>query len=412
MKRTIALCMLALSLPLLCPGQARGDGPRVDPYTGLIRVLFMGDSEMQSGKVTPIMVLDPMLDLDTVPVEALTWAFGGIEQAARGLRVYFPRVERQVYEGYDVLIIADARQPFFSTRLQGWFKDSVVEHGLGFLMAGGPQSFGGYDYWGHPSWEGTPVADILPVDLLRDWTYSDKDFRLVAAPGQDQHPLVRNIPWRQVFLRDYNRVQAKPGAVVVGVSDNYPPNSPILSYMEIGEGITEAFVYDWGGTSVRDFHRWAYGPIVLSNLIYWIARVEIPADMAVFLQLRNRITHYLSLRSYSVSVIEFAERFNANTNAAESALAASDEDRRELVHLYVTGQYQESLEMLEGALENLEEVSRLAIKAKDDALLWVYVIEWFTVAGTGMLCGIVLWSLMIRRSAYREVVTTRLAKRE
>ena len=181
--------------------------------------------------------------------------------------------------------------------------------------------------------------------------------------------------------------------------------------MELGEGIGEAFVFDWGGGSVREFNRWPYGPVALSNMLYWIARVSIPEDMGVYLRVRNLFTKYLSLRSYALSVMDFAEKFGANMDKAARALLDSDADRKQVVGLYVNGDYEESLEKLGSALENLNKVSQLALKAKDQALLWVYVVEWFTVSGTAMLAGVVLWTLMIRRSAYREVRTTRFAGR-
>ena len=87
--------------------------------------------------------------------------------------------------------------------------------------------------------------------------------------------------------------------------------------------------------------------------------------------------------------------------------ALPKELKSELISLYVEGSYDESLERLDSALENLERASQLAMKAKDEALFWVYVIEWFTVSGTGMMCGAILWTLMVRRAAYREVGTTR-----
>jgi len=408
--RFMARKIMALSIPLLCLLGICSGEPKVDPQTGLVRVLFMGDSEMEPNKVAPIMVQDPMLDLERIPVEALTGS-GDIEVVARGLRMYFPRVARQVYEGYDVLIIADAKEPFFPRKVQNWFKDAVIEHGVGFLMAGGPQSFGGYGPWGHPSWDGSPVADVLPVICLAEWQYSNNAYHLVPVEQYKEHPLVRNLPWKQVALRDYNRVQEKPGAVVVGRSDSYPPGSPILTYMELGKGIGEAFVFDWGGGSVREFDVWAYGPIALSNMLYWIARVSIPEDMGVYLRVRNLFAKYLSLRSYALSVMDFAEKFGANMDKAGGALLDSDTDRKQVVALYVTGGYEESLTKLESALENLNRVSELALKAKDQALLWVYVVEWFTVSGTAMLAGVILWTLMIRRSAYREVGTTRFAGR-
>jgi hypothetical protein len=56
----------------------------------------------------------------------------------------------------------------------------------------------------------------------------------------------------------------------------------------------------------------------------------------------------------------------------------------------------------------LEELSNEAIKIKDQALFWVYAIDWAAVSSTMLVCGFVLWSLMVKRKAYREVRTTRL----
>jgi hypothetical protein len=54
------------------------------------------------------------------------------------------------------------------------------------------------------------------------------------------------------------------------------------------------------------------------------------------------------------------------------------------------------------------EISNEAIRLKDQALLWVYVIEWLSVTGMGLLSGLVAWTLMIRRKLYRQVEATRL----
>ena len=405
LPRALGLLLLTVAIGSV------GGQPKVDPQTGLIRLLYMGDALMEPGFVTPIIAQDPMIRMTPVPVEFLTGKYASIQEAARGLRLYFPRVKQQVVDGYDVVIIADAREPFFPRRFQGWIKEGVIDYGLGFLMAGGPQSFGGYEAWGHPSWEGSLVGDILPVNCLRDWRWANYRYHLVPDPAHEDHPLVRNIPWRQVFLFCRNRVTEKPGSVVVGRADRYPAGSPILTYMDIGKGRSEAFVFDWGGNGPQDFHRWTYAPIVLSSMIYYAAKVKIPEDTSMFLRLRNQINKYFSLRMYVLSVIDFAEAFGANMNKAEAALKEADEEKRAVVKLYVEGRYEESLAKIASSLEHLEEVSRLAIQAKDQALTWVYIIEWFTVTGTGMLCGGILWTLMVRRSAYREVATTRFGRR-
>ena len=56
----------------------------------------------------------------------------------------------------------------------------------------------------------------------------------------------------------------------------------------------------------------------------------------------------------------------------------------------------------------LQALIRSFVKIKDQALFWVYTIEWIAVSATLMVCGSALWTLMVRRRAYREVRTTRL----
>lgn len=402
---------LLIAAMLLCLPSVLADGqPRVDPQTGVIRLLFIGDSMLEPGNVAPFIVQDPMIAMTPIPFTWLAQVSAG-GSAERMLRQYFPRREKDIYERYDVIILTEANIIYFPTKVQNWIKAGVVEHGLGFLMAGGPNSFGGFGPWELPGWDGSIVEEAMPVRCLTDWTYDLHHlYHLVPAPGREDHPLVRKIPWEQVHLSCRNRVEPKEGAVVVGVSDKYPPGSPILTYLEIGEGLSEAFVYDWGGNGPKDFHRWDYVSLVMSNLIYYPARVPIPEDTSTFLRLRTQLNSYYSMRRFVMSVMDFAEKFGANLNQAEELLRKSDEGREEVIALYLSGDHQSSMAALESALSSLEGVSQLAMRAKDQALFWVYVIEWFTVSGTAMVCGVVVWTLMVRRALYRDIGVTRFLK--
>ena len=281
----------------------------------------------------------------------------------------------------------------------------MLETGQGFLMGGGPQSFGGQP--DHPSWESSPVGEILPCYCPPDYRELGRIYFMVVQEGFEEHPLVRNIPWKRIPLGNHQRVLEKQGTKVIARSDRSPPGSPILMYAEMGEGRTEAFVYDWGGNGPQDFHRWAYAPIVMSNLVYYSVKVRIPEDTSLFLRLRTKLTNFYSARSYSISVMDFSEKFGANLRKAETELKVADDLRKDVISLYVKGEYEESLSNLEEALDKITEVSGLALEAKDEALLWVYVIEWFTISGTAMISGAVIWTLMVRRAAYKPVGVTR-----
>jgi hypothetical protein len=76
----------------------------------------------------------------------------------------------------------------------------------------------------------------------------------------------------------------------------------------------------------------------------------------------------------------------------------------------VEGEVRRAIGELKSAMEILDEASEKAYKLKDEALLWVYVTEWLVVASTGMICGFILWTVMVRRSLYREIDQTKLQR--
>ena len=57
----------------------------------------------------------------------------------------------------------------------------------------------------------------------------------------------------------------------------------------------------------------------------------------------------------------------------------------------------------------MTQIEAKSVELKDRALFWIYVIEWLVVSGVSMLCGFLLYTLMVRRRMYREVSVTRLS---
>lgn len=52
----------------------------------------------------------------------------------------------------------------------------------------------------------------------------------------------------------------------------------------------------------------------------------------------------------------------------------------------------------------------MAFRLKDQAMLWIYLIEWSVVTSTFTICGVVVWTLMVRRRYYREIGSTRFSR--
>jgi uncharacterized membrane protein len=404
-KAAILVIISLVTVPI-----AKGlDEPRVDPETGSIRLLFIGDSFMKPGFPTPYYSDDPRIDVTPVPSEIAI--LGGDALAFRYYRMYLPRTEEFLKERYDEVIIADAQSHHLKSQVQFWIRNSVVDGGLGFMMVDGPASFGGKDGgWGlSPSWGPTPVGGILPVDCSEDrqgWSLS-KVYRLV--PKDPEHPLFRGKPWNQVFFYAHNRVLDRDGAEVIATMDNNPTGSPLIATWDPGRGRSVALVFDWGGNGVTDFYRWKYAPDFLAHVAYFPSRLPIPEDMELDHVVRISLANYRERRLYVISVIEFSEKFGASTARLYDELNEIDTDKGVADLYFKRVELPEAMEEIDVILGRISELGEEAIRAKDRALMWIYIVEWCAVSGTAMVAGSILYALMIKRRLYREVRVTRTA---
>ncbi|MEM4029344.1 MAG: glutamine amidotransferase [Thermofilaceae archaeon] len=144
-----------------------------------------------------------------------------------------------------------------------------VEDGGGLLMCGGWYSFSGR--FGQGGWYGTPVADVLPVEL------EPVDDRVEAPDGafvryaNPNHPVTRGIAWETCppFL-GYNRLKPKRGAEVLArVGEN---GDPLIVAWERGSGRVIAFASDpvlhWG----INFVKWEQYGRFWTQALKWLAK--------------------------------------------------------------------------------------------------------------------------------------------
>jgi len=70
--------------------------------------------------------------------------------------------------------------------------------------------------------------------------------------------------------------------------------------------------------------------------------------------------------------------------------------------------FDRSYELMTDAFQRLKKGQGEAVRVKDAALAWIYLLEWLTVTATLMVTGSILWTLMVRRRLYREAWSTRI----
>jgi uncharacterized membrane protein len=143
-----------------------------------------------------------------------------------------------------------------------------VSRGGGFLMCGGYLSFTGYE--GKARYGMTPIADILPVEML---PYDD---RIECPEGifprvlQPDHPILKGIESNWPDFLGYNRVKAKAQASVILGFEN---QDVLLAVQDYQNGRPAAFASDtlphW---ATPEFIHWkSYTPF-FTNLLHWLSK--------------------------------------------------------------------------------------------------------------------------------------------
>jgi len=398
----ILAAFLVLGIPISC-GQTP---PRTDG-NGVIRLLHIGKAWFYPSHPAPVLSQDPRISYYPVPAHA--WSMG--EEAFRCLRMYLPRSQRALYDNFDVVIEDGMDASHLRDEFQLWVVEGVENEGMGFLMADDSSSFATSGR--HTSWYLHPIGDILPVNDKAGIYYEQHGFHIVVEEEYRDHPLMRNLPWHEIRIWAHNRPWEKEGAIVLARMSpeiNWNRNKPVITYWDYGEGRSVAYVHKWHATP--EFYRWKWHVDVLSHLIYFPARVAIPQELELVHDIRALYNQFHYGRTYLISTMDFADRFGANLRRVEVELADMAGAKLKVDGQYIAQELEECHSGLSGLLADLDAMTEEVLGAKDRALFWIFMAEWLVVSATSMVAGFLLWSLMVRRRLYKEVMLTKLIEKE
>jgi uncharacterized membrane protein len=308
----------------------------------------------------------------------------------RMVRLYMPRTYQNMVDDYDVIVLSEANQHAMNPHIEKLAK-GVSEGGLGLLMCGGWASFGGS---GDPPWGQTAIGRLLPTDDVTNSWCELPNQRLVI--DQPNHELIGSVPWDDPALRgpisyvwNHNPVTLKPGAeqlahVVLGSGRQ----DPLMVTWEV-EGGARTFAFTSMTYQLVSYAHWTYLYDLASNLMIYLDRRPVPQDIGLVHALRSKILEVAARRSMLVSLLDFCESFGANTHGVVLGLEEVDHVVTDAGSQYLDLHFEAALESYYEAAERMEEVESRAVRLKERALLWVYVIEWLTVTGTAVFCGVV-----------------------
>jgi uncharacterized membrane protein len=188
----------------------------------------------------------------------------------------FPKAPEQLVV-FDVVVISDIGSNSFLLPDETFLRSQkspnrlalvadYVRKGGGLVMIGGYLSFTGID--AKARYGMSPLAEVLPVTML------PHDDRIELPEGATvevcipDHPVLGGTPVQWPQLLGYNRLIAKPDAVVVARSGG----DPVLVVGEHGQGRTAAFASDlaphW---APPEFINWPYYPKLWNSILGWTA---------------------------------------------------------------------------------------------------------------------------------------------
>lgn len=147
---------------------------------------------------------------------------------------------------------------YMATQLARPLQVKLVEHvaqGAGLLMIGGWESYHGLG----GDWDGTPVADILPVEIGNRDDRTNCDHPAFVQSVDESHPITQGLPWssRPPLIGGYNRIAARQNATQLLQVARFTaarngnaytltpgPTDPLLVTAQHGRGRVAAFTTD------------------------------------------------------------------------------------------------------------------------------------------------------------------------
>jgi len=379
---------------------------------GRIGVLYVGD--LVRSPPFNMMKSDPLFVMQYVPASLRgDWAAQAgltLDDVHRMIRLYIPRTYGDLKSRFDVIVLANANPAALGAHKIEMLAQGVREGGIGLLMSGGWESFGGTGTWS-PPWGPTAIGRLLPTeDIIGIWT---QDGRLVIKKPNNE--LIKSLPWdprnpvlSQVIRWHHNPVTLKIGGELLaealctgGQRDPLMVTWQLENAARVFALTSEIHTLSWYGQA------WEYDYDFGSNLMIYLNRRPVPQDVSLVHLARSKILETQKRRSLLISLLDFCESFGASTRRILGDVDEVDAVISEANAQYLQLDYNRMMETYRRADSMLEKVENDAVKLKNRALLWVHIIEWLSVTGTFLACGFVLWSVMVRRRLYREVSVTR-----
>jgi len=395
--------ILAICFFLIPANGAQGDR---------ISVFIIGGTHPTGNPFTGYCMQDPLLKytLEPIPPDLPD----GEKQKLD--RIYYPRTRAILVDNFDMIVFNDARLQHFTSRQLNDLDYAFREAGMGSISTFGPA-------W-EQVWEVTTLYDTSPA---RD--YTDEWFHGIFSVSfrRDREPVFTpfvELGMEKILGDAYHLLSEKQGATVWG--DMLPRNTPWMISWRPGGGdaglqwvCTDGFNALWwgisgwgGGTGTVGIEGGnPYAIDMATNMILYSVGRPLISDINSRREARHLLSSFNEEKILILHMMDWADTFGANTLPLTLRLSTLEAEVEVAIQHYLEEEYGTVISLMDEIAERVSRITADTVRLKDQAMLWVFVSEWLVVTSVCILSGLVLWSLMVRRRAYREVGGTRLRER-
>ncbi len=383
---------------------------RVDQSTLKARVYYLGDISFPPNKlIVEWLLAEPKFSMAIVPCDTY---FIPLPQAKKMTRLYLPRTHDDLNSSSDVVILHDIPPSIVGNRVLGFIQSGIERDGIGLGLIS-------YMFWGGGAgtnnievWKTLEFYEVFPADIAMNdypcqmgrtyWSVVRKD-PILDLPEIEKQPM-------QTLGNHGGDIWPRPGTVVHAVWKGR--KTPVLVTGSYGSGRTLQLGQGWHNPPKEVFSHYRYMPDLIYNQVYFIADVSPPDDLELAHRTREMFFDARVRKTVTISTMEFADKFGADLGKVEEKLAGLSPLVHDAERQYLSGDYELASETLKAVMEAYPSIEEEVTKLKNRAMLWIYFSEWAAVASTSIICGVVIWTLMVRRRLYRIVNTTKLASRQ
>lgn len=338
-----------------------------------------------------------------------------LEDKKKSVRLYMPRTMEKL-AAYHFLLFVDTYIDVFTTDQLSMMARAVEEFGLGAF-----QSMGGKvlsDSGTYNQWANCDLSRVLPYDFSTTAWRGGGAFTVRINQDPVLPPVLRmfqTLGIEKIPGNSWGLLNPKQsGSVKIWgwlKTDQFKEDPIWMMSWTYGKGeawsIADDLDHLWWSSVMHGPTQNRYSRDVMCNVVYYSAGRPLPEDISLVYKLRQEFREYAQTRSFMQSLIDLLEGFGANMIKVQIRLRDADSVFDEAQSKYMSQDFEGAEEEMSRARNLMGDLMEESGKIQRRALFWVYVVEWLAVSGTLMVCGVVLYMLMVRRRLYKEVALTR-----